>query len=83
MFSKILSFIKSGIQFVNGLDTGTKLKIIAGIGLLGGGAAIALASSDTDTDHLLEGAVTQVEALPESDITPEIETVTVTEEISE
>ena len=82
MFSKIWSFIKSGVQFINGLDTGTKLKIVAGIGLLGGGAAIALASNDTDADHLLESAAIEVEALPEGDITPEIEKVE-EEEISE
>jgi len=68
MFGSISRMFGKAVRFVKSLDTGALIKIGAGVAMLGGGIAIAMAAGDDDT-MLLEGSTTK--ELSEAEVTVE------------
>jgi hypothetical protein len=69
MFGSISKMFSKAVRFVKSLDTGALIKIGAGVAMLGGGIAIAMAASDDDTMLLEEGPT--VRELSEAEVTIE------------
>ena len=69
MFGSISRMFGKAVRFVKSLDTGALIKIGAGVAMLGGGIAIAMAAGDDDTMLLEEGPT--VKELSEAEVTIE------------
>ena len=69
MFGSISKIFGKAVRFVKSLDTGALIKIGAGVAMLGGGIAIAMAAGDDDTRLLEEGPTAR--ELSEAEVTVE------------